>query len=237
MEIQSHSAKQEFIHAAPTFADWATRNSKTLVTVLSSAVGLLLVAGVGFLINNSRNQSALEQFGSAMHIYESAVVAPGQPTAPGEKTYPTAADRARAANAAFAAVADKYSMTTAGRNAKYMAALTAYDMGQTATAESQLKDLSSSWSSDVAALSKLSLAQIYEQTGRASDAIALFDELTKKPTTTVPAGLAQLQLASLYESQGKTADAKKIYAQLKDKDAQSAVGEMAAQKLAAPSAE
>ncbi|HEX3571761.1 MAG TPA: tetratricopeptide repeat protein, partial [Acidobacteriaceae bacterium] len=59
----------------------------------------------------------------------------------------------------------------------------------------------------------------------------LYNELTAKPTTTVPAGLAQLQLAELYESQGKPDLAKKIYAQLKDKDPKGPAGMLAAQKL------
>jgi thioredoxin-like negative regulator of GroEL len=61
--------------------------------------------------------------------------------------------------------------------------------------------------------------------------VEIYNELTAKPTTTVPSGLAQLQLAELYEAQGKPELAKKIYAQLKDKDAKGAAGSLAAQKL------
>ena len=59
----------------------------------------------------------------------------------------------------------------------------------------------------------------------------IYNELTAKPTTTVPSGLAQLQLAELYAAQGKPEQAKKIYAQLKDKDAKGPAGTLAAQKL------
>jgi len=101
-----------------------------------------------------------------------------------------------------------------------------------ADAESKLKEAAgSTWDKDIAALAKLSLAQIYHQTNRDADAISIYNELTAKPTTTVPAGLAQLQLAALYESTGKADAAKKIYAQLKDKDAKGVAGTVASQKL------
>lgn len=231
MENQNRSVKQDFIAPSPTLAGWANQNRSKLIVALSTVVAVLVVLAISAGIYNGRSESALEKFGSAMHTYETPVVAAGQPSAPGEKTFPTVADRARVANAEFSAIADKYGMTPAGRNAKYMAAISASEMGQTATAEAQLKDLASSWNSDVAALAKLALAHLYQQSGRDADAIAIYDQLTKKPTQSVPAGLAQLQLASLYEAQNKPAEAKKIYAQLKDKDAKSVAGEVAAQKL------
>ena len=77
----------------------------------------------------------------------------------------------------------------------------------------------------------MSLADLYRQTNRDQQAIDLYNELTAKPTATVPAGLAQIQLAELYESEGKPEAAKKIYAQLKDKDAKGPAGQLAAQKL------
>jgi lipopolysaccharide biosynthesis regulator YciM len=138
------------------------------------------------------------------------------------------------------AVADKYSMTPDGKVARYFGGLTYMEDGQNASAESQLKQIADGWNHDLAALAKLSLAQLYRQTGRDPQAIDLYNELTAKPATTVPAGLAQLQLAELYESQNKPEMAKKIYAQLKDKDAKGPAGELAAQKLnptpAAPAA-
>jgi lipopolysaccharide biosynthesis regulator YciM len=103
--------------------------------------------------------------------------------------------------------------------------------GQNGQAEATLKQVASGWNGDLAALAKLSLAQLYRQTGRDPQAVDLYNELAAKPTTTVPSGLAQLQLAELYESQGKPDLAKKIYAQLKDKDAKGPAGVLAAQKL------
>jgi lipopolysaccharide biosynthesis regulator YciM len=150
---------------------------------------------------------------------------------PGVKTYPSVAERAKAANELFMGVANKYGMTPDGKNARYFGGLTYMEEGQNGQAETTLKQVASGWNGDLAALAKLSLAQLYRQTGRDSQAIDLYNELAAKPTSTVPSGLAQLQLAELYESQGKPDLAKKIYAQLKDKDAKGPAGVLAAQKL------
>jgi lipopolysaccharide biosynthesis regulator YciM len=129
------------------------------------------------------------------------------------------------------AAADKYSMVPDGKTARYFGGLTYIESGDNAAAESTLKQVAGGWNSQLASLAKLSLANLYRQTGRDAQAIDLYNDLTAKPTTSVPAGLAQLQLAELYENQGKPEDAKKIYAKLKDKDGASAAGQLAAQKL------
>jgi tetratricopeptide (TPR) repeat protein len=190
---------------------------------------LVLVGGV--LFYNSRSTQASVAFGAAMQAYQTPLAAPGQQIPPGVKTYPSVAERAKAANQLFMGVADKYGMTPDGKVARYFGGLTYMEQGQNGPAENTLKQVAGGWNGDLAALAKLSLAQLYRQTSRDSQAIELYNELTAKPTTTVPAGLAQLQLAELYESQGKPDLAKKIYAQLKDKDAKGPAGMLAAQKL------
>jgi lipopolysaccharide biosynthesis regulator YciM len=88
-----------------------------------------------------------------------------------------------------------------------------------------------SWNSNIAALAKFALAQLYRNTGRDPQAIDLYNQLAAKPTSTVPYGLAKLQLADLYQSEGKTKEAKDIFADLKDKDAKGPAGMIAAEKL------
>jgi lipopolysaccharide biosynthesis regulator YciM len=122
-------------------------------------------------------------------------------------------------------------MTPDGKLSRYFAGLTFVEAGQNASAESTLKQVAGGMNADLAALAKLSLAQLYRQTGRDAQAIELYNELTAKSSSTVPPGLAQLQLAELYENQGKPDAAKKIYAQLKDKDPKGPAGQTAAQKL------
>jgi lipopolysaccharide biosynthesis regulator YciM len=147
------------------------------------------------------------------------------------KTYASSAERAKAAGDLFTAVAKKYGFTPDGRNALYFAGLTEIEAGQNQAAEDTLKKVAAGWNSDLAGLAKISLAQLYRNTDRDQQAIDIYNQLSAKPTTTVPAGLAKLQLAELYQSEGKTAEAKAIYAKLKDTDAKGAAGALAAEKL------
>jgi tetratricopeptide (TPR) repeat protein len=221
----------QFVDTTAHGLEWASENRRSLVVTGSIILALILVIVGSYFIYQRRSEQASVAFGEAMQAYQTPLVQPGQAVPPGVKTFPSAADRAKAANALFLSVADKYGMTPDGKLSRYFAGLTYIEAGQNASAESTLKQVTGGWNNDLVALAKLSLAQLYRQTGRDAQAIDLYNELTAKPATTVPAGLAQLQLAELYENEGKPDAAKKIYAQLKDKDAKGPAGQLAAQKL------
>jgi tetratricopeptide (TPR) repeat protein len=221
----------QFVDTTKHGLEWATDNRRSVIVTSAILLGAIIVVVLGVVLYNSRASQASVAFGAAMQAYQTPLAAPGQAVPPGVKTYPSVAERAKAANGLFMGVADKYGMTPDGRVSRYFGGLTYMEEGQNAPAESTLKQVASSWNGDLAALAKLSLAQLYRQTGRDSQAIDLYNELAAKPTNTVPPGLAQLQLAELYEAQNKPEMAKKIYAQLKDKDAKGPAGLLAAQKL------
>jgi tetratricopeptide (TPR) repeat protein len=221
----------QFIDTTNQSIEWAKDNRHSVIVTSAILLATIIVVVVGMVIYNNRANQASIAFGAAMQAYQTPLATPGQPVPPGVKTYSSTAERAKAANELFMGVADKYGMTPDGKVSRYFGGLTYVEEGQNGPAESTLKQVASGWNSDLAALAKLSLAQLYRQTGRTPQAIDLYNELTAKPTNTVPPGLAQLQLAELYESQGKPEMAKKIYAQLKDKDAKGPAGVLAAQKL------
>ena len=207
----------------------ATRRSVIVTTSLLLAVILLVVSAAA--VYHSREESASTAFGAAMQAYQTPLAAPGQQVPPGTKTFSSTIERARAANALFNQVASRYSMTPDGKTAGYFAGLTYIEAGQNQQAEQALSKVASGWNKDLAALAKLSLADLYRQTNRDPLAISLYNEIAARPTNTVPAGVAQLQLAELYQTENKPEEARKIYAQLKDKDAKGAAGIIAAQKL------
>lgn len=202
-----------------------------LIAVLVGAIAVTVVLIAAVLIGQHRGAVAEGKLSEAMRTYATPVVQPGQPVPAGEKAFNSAEERARAANAQFAEIAQHYGMTDAGRNAKYLQGVTALQMGQTATAEELLKSSAGAWNSDISALAKLALAGLYHGSNRDAQAIELYNKLIAKPTTTVPKGLAQLQLADLYTSEGKKDQARKIYAEIKDKDPKSAASEIASQNL------
>ena len=221
----------QFVDTTTHGLEWASENRRTLILTCSIVLAAILIVIGSVLFYNSRSEQASVAFGAAMQAYQTPIAVPGQPVPPGVKTYASVNDRAKAANDLFMAVTNKYGMTPDGKNARYFAGLTYLEAGQNGPAESTLKEVASGWNGDLAALAKMSLAQLYRQTGRDPQAIDLYNELTAKPTTSVPSGLAQLQLAELYESENKPDLAKKIYAQLKDKDPKGPAGMLAAQKL------
>ena len=233
MDQQTRQALKhdQFVDTTKHGLEWATENRRSVILTSSILLAVVVVAVCSAILYNSRANQASVAFGAAMQAYQTPLAAPGQAVPPGIKTYATINDRAKAANELFMGVADKYSMTPDGKVARYFGGLTYMEEGQNAPAESTLKQVAGGWNGDLAALAKLSLAQLYRQTGRDPQAIDLYNELTAKPTNTVPPGLAQLQLAELYESQNKPEMAKKVYAQLKDKDAKGPAGLLAAQKL------
>jgi lipopolysaccharide biosynthesis regulator YciM len=115
--------------------------------------------------------------------------------------------------------------------AHYFAGVTYQELGQTGSAETELKSAAGSWDRDLANLAKLALAGLYHQTGRDAQAIEVYNGLIAKPSTTVSATVAQLQLADLYAASGKQDQARALWAKVKDADKDGMAGSLAAQKL------
>ena len=233
MDQQTKAAlkKDKFVTTTSHGLEWASENRRSVIVTTTLLLAVILVLVLGAVVYNRRSDAASVAFGAAMQAYQTPLAAPGQPVPPGVKTYATAVDRAKAANALFLAIANRYGLTPDGQVARYFTGLTYMEAGQNQPAEDTLKRVAGSWDSNLAGLAKVALAELYRNTGRDPQAIDLYNQLTAKPTTTVPPGLAQLQLAELYQSEGKTEAAKKIYAALKDKDAKGPAGVLAAEKL------
>jgi tetratricopeptide (TPR) repeat protein len=228
--------KDKFVTTTTHGLEWASENRQSVIVNGGILLAVIVIAIVSAVVYNSRSDAASVAFGAAMQAYQTPLAQPGEAVPPGVTTYPSIAERAKAANALFQAVANKYGMTPDGRNARYFAGLTYIEAGENQQAEETLKKVAGGWDSDLGALAKFALAQLYHDTGRDPQAIDLYNQLSDKPTATVPAGLAQLQLADLYQLEGKADDAKKIYANLKDKDPKGAAGMAAAEKLNSTSA-
>jgi tetratricopeptide (TPR) repeat protein len=225
-----HALKQDkLVVAAQSGVDWLAENRRRM-TQLAIVLVVLLSALVACLVFYSRRSATADfAFGAAMDTYSAPLTQPGQPVPPGQTSFASAAERAKAANKQFVDVATRYGWLSAGKNARYFAGLTEMEIGQTGAAEADLKAVANSHNAQLAALAKLALASLYQQTNRNQAAVEIYQQLIAKPTATVPAGASQLQLAALYQTIDP-AQAKRIYAQLKND--KSAAGEIAAQKLA-----
>jgi tetratricopeptide (TPR) repeat protein len=225
-----HALKgDKFAQATKTSVTWLSGH-RTNVTRWAVSAAVVLIAGIGLLVLwNVRETAAEIALGQALDTYSAPLALPGAPAQTG--TYATAADRSKAANQQFKAVADKYGWLPEGGKARYFTGVTDQEMGQAAAAETELKSAAGSWNRNLANLAKVALASIYHQSGRDQQAIDLYNEIIAKPSDTVTAGTAQLDLADLYAATGKDAQARALWAKLKDSDKDGAAGSIAAQKL------
>jgi predicted negative regulator of RcsB-dependent stress response len=225
-----HALKNDkFAQVAANSASWVGEHRSSVVRwIVIGVVALVVVVG-GLLTWNFRSSAAADALGAAMDIYTAPLQLPGEP--PQSGTYKTAAERAKAANAEFAAVADKYGWMEQGQMARYFVGVTDQEMGQNAQAETALQAVAGSWNRNLANLAKVALASLDHQTGRDSQAIDLYNQIIAKPSTTVPANVAQLDLADLYAAEGKRDQARALWAKVQDSDKQGAAGEIAQEKL------
>jgi predicted negative regulator of RcsB-dependent stress response len=227
-----HALKtNSFAQATASSVGWMNLHKSGVVRWVIG-IGVVLVLGVGSLIGwELRSSAANAALGTAMDTYNAPLAEPGMPAEGG--AYASAAERSKAANKQFSDVASQYGWLPQGSKAHYFAGVTAEDLGQNATAESELKIAARAWDRNVANLAKLALAGLYRQTSRDGEAIALYNALTAKPSDTVSAAVAQLSLADLYASEGKQDQARQLWAKVKDSDKDGAAGAIAADKLGA----
>ncbi len=232
MDTQTRHALKgdKFAQATQSGVTWLSGHRSGVVRVVIAAVVLVLVlVGAGVFVG-MRASAANTALGAALDVYSAPLLPAGAPPEPG--IYKTAAERAKAANQQFVAVADEYGWLPAGSKAHYFAGVTYEDMGQNGQAETELKKAADAWDRNLANLAKLALAGLYHQTNRDAQAIELYNAVAAKPSVTVSAGVAQLDLADLYVAQGKRDQARLLWAKVKDADKDGAAGSIAAQKLA-----
>ncbi|MGH9590020.1 MAG: tetratricopeptide repeat protein [Terracidiphilus sp.] len=231
MDTQTRRALKgdKLAQAAASGVNWFSGH-RSGVARWAVAAGVVVVLGIGALIFwNVENSAAATALGKAMDIYTAPLAEPGMPAQNG--TYATAADRSKAANQQFGAVAGKYGWLPEGKKAKYFAGVTDEDLGHDSAAETDLKAAAGSWDRNVSNLAKLALAGLYQKTGRYSEAIDLYNSIAVNPSETVSTQVAQLGLADLYASQGKQNQARSLWAKVKDSDKEGAAGAIAQQKL------
>lgn len=224
--------EDKFAETAQGAAAWATGHTQTLIWIVGIAlIAVGLTAGV-ITWRSRQSDEANTELSTAMRTLDAQIVPAGSPP-PAEDagpTYPSIADRAKAAQKQFQAIADKYSTVSPGKIARYMSGIAFMQAGDKAGAEKELKTASDFRDKDVAALAKMALASMYRGTNRASEAIAIYKDLAEHPTVTVSKSQAQLELAEMYESTDPQ-QATLIYQQLQKEDPRSPAAQVAGQKL------
>ncbi len=229
-----HQLKQDSFRTSTTETiSWAVENRSTVTAaVVAVLVVIALVIG-GWAFINYRDQQARSELAGAIEKYDAPIRPAGTPATPDMLSYGSSQERAKAANADFTRIADKYSFTQSSSVARYFQGITLNDMGDTAGAEKALKDVADGRYKEVASLAKLALASIYHNTNRDPQAIEIYKQLADHPTTSVSKSSAQFLLASLYEEDHQTDQARALYQQLAKENPSTAAGQMASQRLQA----
>jgi len=227
-----HQLKEDKFKEASLHALEAAQAHRKQITLISVIVLVIVVAaGATYYWHTHQQDVASVAMGEAMNVYNAPLRAPDAPATPGQLTFTSAEQRSKEAEKQFQSVADKYGNTQAGKNAAYMAAVSALEAGDYPSAESKFKALSEARHQDLASLAKLGLASTYEATNRSADAIKIYSDLMSHPTESVSRERAQFALATLYESTDP-AQAKKMYEQLAS-DKSPAVAQIAREREAA----
>lgn len=220
------------LDAAERTADWSAEHRSTLII---GTIVVLLVLGLGiggWYYLGAQNEKASFDLSQAVRTLNTPLRQAGAPEQPDFPTFSTVKERNEAAQKQFQAIVDKYPHTRTADMAHYFLGVTATNLGDNAAAERNFKQVISSGNREVTSVAKSALASLYSQTNRPKDAIALYQELINKPTTSVGKVSAQLQLAEVYQNSNQPLDAKKLYEQVKKDNPQSEAGQLASQKLA-----
>jgi TolA-binding protein len=202
---------------------------KTQVIRYGAAVFAVLLLGLGWYFYSNHQKSARQQaLREAMRVQEAQIGAAGSEFV---MSFPTQAEKDKAVEKAFTELSNKHSGSDEGAIARYFLGVSAADRGKLADAEKHFKAVADSASNPYASQARLSLAQIYEASGRVAEAEKLLRSMINDPTILVSKEQATVALGRLL-SKSKPAEARKLLEPLRtergpvSRAALSALGEM-----------
>lgn len=176
---------------------------------IGAVVVLLAVGGWGWVrYQHVQRQQALAE---AMRTWDAVL---GNSPSPAFVAFPTQADKDKAIAKVFGELAAKYSGSDEGAYASYMLGAAAVNQGKLMESEKFFKAAVDSGRTEPAGLAALSLAEVYQSSGKTAEAEKLLRELMAKPTTLVSKEQATLALARLL-AKSKPQEAKNLLAPLR----------------------
>ena len=159
MDTQTRHALKgdKFAQAAGSGITWVSGHRSSVVRLVVAIVAAVLLIAAGLIFWNVRSSAADTALGAALDIYTAPLAEPGAPPVKG--IYATSAERAKAANQQFAAVAQQYGWLSQGTKAAYFAGVTYAELGQNGPAEESLKKAADASNRNIANLAKLALSR------------------------------------------------------------------------------
>jgi hypothetical protein len=217
-ETLSHGAQAVFAHQHQI---WVYGGIALLVA--------LAVLGWRFY-TQSQTTKGTAALADAMKVYQARIRTAAEPALSDEITYLDEKNKYGDAVKKFTDVANRYSRTRPGQLARYYAALSLEKLNRYGEAENDLKALESSGDESLSALARFKLAQVYDEDGKGSQAVQLYQQLSNKPTLFVPKPVVLLALADHYSGSDPT-QAAKLYKQVKDEFPDTQAAQQADERL------
>ncbi|MBZ5665545.1 MAG: tetratricopeptide repeat protein [Acidobacteriia bacterium] len=233
-----HQLKQDrfskvTFEAAGNAAHWTVEHQAKLIAVAIAVVVIAAIAFGGWYYVNQQDEKASAELSTAVRTFETPVRPAGVPAQPGFDSFASPQERATAARKQFQDIVDKYPRTRTADMARYFVGLTSEQLRDNATAERNLQGAANSSNSDLAALGKFALANLYREENKDTQAVDLYKKLIDKPTLVVSKATAQLELASFYESRQNPDEAKKLYEQVQKENPSTEAASLAQRRAAA----
>ena len=231
-----HQLKQDrfsraTIEAAEATVHWTVEH-KTKLIIGSVVVIVLAAAVLGVLYYlNQQDQEASAKLSQAVRTLDTPIRPEGSPAQPDLPSFTSSKERATQAHKQFEEIVAHYPHTHSAAFARYFLGLTSSQLGDTAAAERELKQVAASRNADLAALAKFALASVYRNSKRNKEAIDLYNQLISKPTRTVAKVTAQLELAATYQAAQLSLEAKRVYEQVQKENPATEAAQMASAKL------
>ena len=151
-QLKTDRFTQATIGAAEATAHWTVEHKSKLIAGIAAAA-VILIAGLGtwYYLGQQDDKANLE-LTQAVRTLQTQIRPTGAPATPNVPSFASAQERGTEAKKQLQSVIDKYPHTHTADIARYLLGTTAIELGDKATAESQLKDVASSHSAMVTGL-------------------------------------------------------------------------------------
>ncbi len=208
-DLKKDEFRDSIVHGVESVAS----HQQAVWLVIAAAIVVALSVFGWSTYTSRQTAKASASLDDAMKIFQARIRAPGEQAEPGEITYVDEKNKYADAEKKFLEAAGQYKRTKPGQVAQYYAALCEIQLKNYAQAEKTLGEFSSSDDS-LTGLAKFQLAGVYLQENKDSQAVAIYNQLSDKPTVFVPKPVVLLALADHYR-RSDPAQAEKLYNQVK----------------------
>ncbi|HZQ67912.1 MAG TPA: tetratricopeptide repeat protein [Terriglobales bacterium] len=230
-----HQLKQDrfsrtTIDVAEATVHWSVEHKNKLIAGVAVAVAVVALLLGGWYYLNQQDMKASAELSQAVRTLGTQVRPANMPAQPDFPSFASAKERATAAQTQLQKVIKDYPHSKSADFARYFLGVAALDLGDSAAAEKDFKEVAGVHNDDLASLANFALAAVYRNSGREKDAIDIYKKLADKPTRTVGKTTAQMELAATYQAAQQPAEAKRIYEQIQKENPNTEAAQLASNK-------